>query len=444
MELIKKLNSFALLLAISVSFLLATDAAAQKNAGKFKPTPVERLSKEDDAFLEDLSKRSFQFLWEQSDPKTGLTLDRARTDGTAKIVTEGYKVASSASTGFALSGLCIAADRHWIQKKEAKERARNTLRFYADRSFQEHGWFYHFVNQANGERHRNTEISSIDTALLLSGILTVRQCFKDDKEIVRLATKIYHRVDFEWMLDGDKYLLSHGLRPETGFIKTRWAKFSEHPILYVLAIASPKHPIPAESWYAFERVVTEFGDYKYFSSARALFVHQYPQAWLDLRNRREARAPFINYYENSVTATRANRDFCLSLAKEFPGYTENIWGITSSDSEKGYRGWGGPPRDPRIDGTVVPCAAAGSLMFAPDITLPALKAMKAKFGDKIYGKYGFADAFNPNNGWVNGDVIGIDIGITLLSAENLRSGKVWYWFMQNNEITDALDRIGLK
>lgn len=440
-----KLKIFTFLLAVIVFVLSANDTVtAQKRAGKLKPAPVQRLSREDDAFLEDLSRRSFQFLWEQSDPKTGLTLDRAQTDGTPKIVKEGYKVASSASTGFALSGLCIAADRGWIKKTEAIERARNTLRFYADRSFQEHGWFYHFVNQATGERHRNTEISSIDTALLLAGVLTVRQCFKNDREIVRLAAKIYDRVNFGWMLDGDQYLLSHGSRPESGFIKTRWGKFSEHPILYVLAIGSRTHPIPAESWYAFERVVTEFEKYTYFASARALFVHQYPQAWLDLRNRREARAPFINYYENSVTATRAHRDFCRSLSREFPGYTENIWGITSSDSEKGYRGWGGPPRDKAIDGTVVPCAPGGSLMFAPDITLPALKEMKTKFGDKIYGKYGFTDAFNPNTGWVNPDVIGIDIGITLLSAENLRSGKVWHWFMQNREITDALDKIGLK
>lgn len=436
----KLINPIALLVFI----LVFSQSAIVAQSGKTKPVAVAKLSKADDAFLEDLSKRSFQFLWEQSDPKTGLTLDRAKTDGSPKPVTEGYTVASSASTGFALTGLCIAADRKWIKDKEARERARNTLRFYADRSPHERGWFYHFTNQATGERHRKSEISTIDTTLLMGGVLSVKQCFKNDKEIVRLADKIYDRIDFPWMLNGDKYLLSLAWRPENGFSRFRWGRYSEHAILYILAIGSRKTPIPAEAWYAWDRNWVEFGGYKYLSGGAPLFIHQYPQAWLDLRNRKEQREPFVNYYENSVKPTRAHKEFCLSLSKEFPGYTENIWGITASDSAKGYVAWGGPPRHARIDGSVVPCAAAGSLMFTPDISLPALKEMKEKVGEKIYGRYGFADAFNPNNGWVNGDVIGIDIGITLLSAENLRSGKVWYWFMQNKEITDALDKIGLK
>ena len=353
-------------------------------------------------------------------------------------------MASSAATGFALTGFCIAAERKWVKRKDAVRRAKTALRFYAEESFHEKGWFYHFTDQETGERFRRSEISTIDTALLMGGVLSVKQCFKDDREIVRLADKIYQRIDFPYMLNGEQHLLSHGTRPETGFIKNRWARFSEHPILYILGIASETHPLPAESWFAWERNPAEYGKYKWFSGGAPLFVHQFPQAWLDLRNRKDARAPFINYYDNSVTATKAHREFCLNLADEFPGYSENIWGITASDSAKGYIAWGGPPRHPRIDGSVVPCAAAGSLMFTPEISLAALKEMKTKFGAKIYGKYGFADAFNPNNGWVNPDVIGIDLGITLLSAENLRSGKVWFWFMQNPEIISALDKIGLK
>jgi hypothetical protein len=144
-----------------------------------------------------------------------------------------------------------------------------------------------------------------------------------------------------------------------------------------------------------------------------------------------------------VIAPRVHKAFCLSLAPEFPGYTENIWGITASDSARGYVAWGGPPRHRRIDGTVVPCAAGGSLMLAPEITLPALREMHAKFGEKIYGRYGFVDAFNPNNGWINPDVIGIDVGITLLAAENLRSGNVWRWFMRNPEVPRAMQLVGL-
>jgi hypothetical protein len=436
-----KNTGYSVLLLIVLVFSGLVSAA---NGQKIKPVPVQKLSKADEAFLEDLSRRTFQFFWDHSDLKTGLTLDRTLTDGTPKVTPEGQKMASSAATGFALSGFCIAADRKWVKKKEAVERAKIALRFYADRSPHDKGWFYHFTDQATGQRFRRSEISTIDTALLLGGVMSVKQCFKEDREIVRLADKIYDRIDFPYMLNGDKYLLSHGIRSETGFIPHRWAKFSEHQILYILGIASRTFPLSVESWFAWERNPAEYGNYKWYSGGAPLFVHQFPQAWLDLRSRKDSREPFVNYYQNSVVATQAHKDFCLSLSKEFPGYTENIWGITASDSARGYVAWGGPPRHPRIDGSVVPCAAAGSLMFTPDISLPALKEMKARYGDKIYGKYGFTDAFNPNNGWVNPDVIGIDLGITLLSAENLRSGKVWYWFMQNKEITEALEKIGLK
>jgi hypothetical protein len=140
----------------------------------------------------------------------------------------------------------------------------------------------------------------------------------------------------------------------------------------------------------------------------------------------------------------AQRQFFIDvLSKEFPKYSANIWGMTASDSAKGYVAWGAPPRHPDTDGTVVPYAAAGSLMFTPDIALAALKEMKREYGEKIYGRYGFADAFNPQTGWVNPDVIGIDLGIALLSIENLRSGKIWYWFMQNDEIRRAMKRVSL-
>jgi hypothetical protein len=143
-------------------------------------------------------------------------------------------------------------------------------------------------------------------------------------------------------------------------------------------------------------------------------------------------------------ATRAHKAFNLSLAKEFPGYTDSVWGITASDSRQGYVAWGGPPRTKEIDGSVVPCAAAGSLMFVPDIAMPVVREMRRRFGDRIYGRYGFADAFHPTDGWVNPDVIGIDVGITLLSAENLRTGHVWQWFMRNPEIPAALARASLR
>jgi hypothetical protein len=171
-----------------------------------------------------------------------------------------------------------------------------------------------------------------------------------------------------------------------------------------------------------------------------LFIHQYSHAWVDFRSWRDPVPPQPDWFANSVVATYAQRQFLLDVRGEFPGYTENVWGLTASDSIKGYVAWGGPPRDQAIDGSVVPCAAGGALMFAPEITIPALREMHRRFGDRIYGRYGFADAFHPTTGWVNPDVIGIDVGITLLSAENLRSGRVWEWFMRNPEIRTALER----
>jgi hypothetical protein len=353
-------------------------------------------------------------------------------------------VASIAATGFGLTSLCIAADRNWIPRNEAIERTRHTLRFFDSRAFHQRGWFYHWLDVKTGDRRWNSEVSSIDTALLLGGVLTVRQCFAADPEIVRLATKIYERVDFRWMLNGHPLLLSHGWKPETGFLKARWDTYSEDTILYLLAIASPTHPISPASWYALWRDRYRYEGHSYFTTIGVpLFMHQYSHAWIDYRNRRENRGDRIDYFQNSVAATLAHRAFCMNLAHDFPAYGPNVWGITASDSAKGYLAWGGPPRDPDIDGTLVPSAAGGSLMFTPELATTALRTMSERWPG-IYGKYGFVDAFNPRTGWTDSDVIGINVGIILLSAENMRSGSVWRWFMANREIPRALDRVGLQ
>ncbi|HVD91402.1 MAG TPA: glucoamylase family protein [Vicinamibacterales bacterium] len=398
------------------------------------------LSSGDDAFLEDLSKRSFLFFWEQADEGTGIVRDRAGTDGGPTSNESAREVGSIASVGFGLSGMCIAAERGWVPRDRAIDRTRVTLRFFASRSQHEHGWFYHFINLRTGAREWRSELSSIDTALLLAGVLTVRQCFSSDAEIHRLAGDIYRRVDFHWMLAGDPRVLSHGWKPDTGFLEGRWDHYCELMILYMLAIGSPTHPIPAESWRAWSRPSMTFERYRYVSGADPLFVHQYAHAWIDFRGWKEQAAPAVDWFENSIVATRAHKAFCLGLAREFPGYGKDVWGITASDSRKGYVAWGGPPRHEAIDGSVVPAAAAGSLMFAPDITVPALREMHRRFGARVYGRYGFADAFHPTDGWVDPDVIGIDLGITLLSAENLRTGRVWTWFMRNPEVRDGMAR----
>ena len=401
-----------------------------------------RLSPQDQTFLDDLEQRSFQYFWDQADPATGLIPDRARIDGT--LLDDNHRnVASTAATGFGLTAICIATERGWLTRAQARERVRHTLVYFANKAFNEHGWFYHWIDAKTGDRRWNSEVSSIDTALLLAGVLTVRQHFNDDREIKQLATMIYERVDFGWMLNGDQFLLSHGWKPETGFLKARWDTYSEDTILYLLAIASPSHPIPARSWYALWRDRYRYAGYAYFTTIGVpLFMHQYSHAWIDYRNRRESRGDRIDYFENSVNATLAHRKFCIDLAYEFPAFGSNVWGITASDSAKGYLAWGGPPRDPAIDGTIVPSAAGGSLMFTPELSVAALRTMSEKYGTRIYGKYGFIDAFNPGPGWYDKEVIGINGGIILLSAENARTGNVWRWFMANAEIRRAMTKIG--
>lgn len=423
-----------------------------------------RLTAADDEFLDDLSRRAFRYFWEQQNLETGLVLDRARTDGEPDT-THGPPAASIAATGFGLTALAIAAERGWVSAAEARARVLTTLRFFADRARQEHGWFYHFLHPQTGERQWNCEISSVDTAWLLAGVLTARQKFgaPDEHaepgsergggpgaepnggpggEIARLAARIYERIDFHWMLNGNPYLLDDGWTPEKGFLTQRWKSYSELMLLYLLAMGSPAGALPVEAWYAWRRPEISYAGLTFVRCKYgALFVHQYSHAWVDFRHRRDRRAPHYDYFLNSVNATRAQRAFCLSLARRFPGYSDNVWGITSSDSPGGYIEWGGPPDDPAIDGTVAPAAAGGSLMFTPGICLAALRTMRHKFGDRIYGRYGFTDAFNPTTGWVDPDVVGIGLGITLLSAENLRTGNVWRWFMKNPEPERAVNMV---
>ncbi len=432
----------AVLLALLL-LLIGARAAAQASASRPGWGPPRREATLDSELVHDLRHRAFLYFLEQADPVTGLVRDRARTTGAAESA-PGRDAASIAATGFGLTALCIGAEHGWISPGEARRRTLTALRFFAARAPAVHGWFYHFMVAQTGERKWKSELSSIDTALLLAGILTARQYFRESREIVALADEIYRRVDFQWMRNGDPYLLAMGWTPEKGFIPQRWDHYCELMILYLLAIGSPTHPIPAEAWYAWSRPPITYDHYHYIYGDRPLFVHQYSQAWVDFRHRRESRPPYIDWFQNSVIATLAARKYCIRLHSRFPGYSREVWGITASDSVRGYVAWGGPPDDPRVDGTVVPCAPAGSLMFTPHISLAALRTMKQLYGTRVYGRYGFADAFNPNTGWVDSDVIGIDQGITLLSAENFATGDVWKWFMRNANIGAAMNRVGLR
>jgi hypothetical protein len=397
------------------------------------------ISAPDRAFLEDMEHRGVLYFWEQTDPATGLVLDRANVaGGVAKGPSR--NIASLAATGFGLTALCIGAERGWIPRDEAAQRVRTTLQFFATRAFHEHGWFYHWMDVSNGERQWDSEVSSVDTSFFLGGALTAAQVFSKDPDIPRLAREIYERVDFQWMLDGDPYILSHGWKRGKGFLKYKWETYSESSLLYMLAIGSPTHPISEQAWYAWQRPLYTYGPYEFISGG-PLFTHQYSHAWVDFRTRRDRG--FVDFFLNSVNATRANRLYCTNLHQNMAlSFGPDIWGITASDGPKGYRIYGEIKAFEPVDGTIAPCAAGGSLMFTPDISIPTLRTMRDQFQDRLYGRYGFADAYNPELKWFDTDVVGIDLGITVLSAENLLSGDVWRWFMSNQAVPHAMDLAG--
>jgi hypothetical protein len=396
------------------------------------PAP-SALSPQDDQFLNALEQASFLFFWEQANPKTGLIRDRCNVR--AK---DSNTVASIASSGFGLTAICIGQKRDFISYEEARLRVVASLSFLWRKVPTHRGFFFHFANINTGERMWDSEVSSADTAILLCGVLTCRQHFHD-KDIDELAQAIFDRVDWTWLSE-DTTLLAHGWTPEFGFIPSRWDFYSELMMLYLLGMGSSSHPLNSVAWFAWKRTTFEYDGLRYIGSFAPLFVHQYSQAWFDFRHKRDR---FADYFQNSIVATDAHRIFCLGLNAQFSDYSNALWGITASDSEKGYVIWGGPPAMGPIDGTIVPAAAGGSLPFLPSETMRVLRTIHDHY-PKAWCRYGFVDAFNPLKDWYDTDVIGIDTGIAMLMAENARTGFVWDTFMKNPEAQRGMEIAGFK
>ena len=397
-------------------------------------TPPDGLSVDDENFLIEMQQRGILYFVEQADPHTGQVLDRASNRGTG--ARDSRTTASIAATGFGLTALCIAHREGLYPSDQIQQRVRATLDFHLNHMQDEHGFFYHFNHVATGRPLSWSEVSSIDTAILLCGVLTCRAYFSDAR-IKDLATQIYDRVEWPWMLNGGT-TFSMGWLPASGFISTRWDHYCELMMLYLLAIGSRSHPVPPATWDAWSRPAVKFQRFEYISGRDPLFVHQYSHAWFDFARQRDN---YANYFQNSVIATNAHRAFLKTLKR---GYTDDFWGISASDWQHGYTAWGGPPLMGPVDGSVVPCAAAGSLPFTPAESVQTLRSQYTLFGNNAWGRYGFCDAYHPDQLWYDPDCLGIDVGIGVLMAENLRTGFVWETFMRNPEPAAAMAACGFR
>lgn len=385
-------------------------------------------------------RAAFDFFWEQANTTSGSLgygLIRDRYPGSPGI-------ASIASVGFGLTAYIIGVEKGYIAKAQACERIDGTLNtlLALDR---EHGFYYHFLDMETGKRAWQSEVSSIDTAILLMGVLTAGDFCGG--EIQAKAEKIYLEVDWPWFVDSKRNMFYMAYRPENGF-EGYWDFYAEQLMLYVLAAGSPTYPIDPSVYYTFTRHKAKYGDGQPFihSWFGSLFTYQYSHAWIDFRNRADRQG--VNWYDNSVEASRAHYNFAVAMDDKYLGLGPLAWGLTACDSPHGYEGrYGAPPsgydyKQHLVDDTIAPAGAIGSIIFLPQ---EAKQAMLYYYTfDRLKGRYGFLDAFNLTKNWFASDVIGIDKGISLLMLANYQGDLVYRVSMQNRYILQGLERLEIR
>jgi hypothetical protein len=372
--------------------------------------------------LEEVQRRAVRFFWEEADPQTGLAKDRARNSGE-----DDHFVGSTATTGYGLVALVIAVERGWVDRDEAIARGTKTLQFLLNMPNQ-HGWLTHFVDKRTGTRVWNSEFSSIDTALMVAGALVCAEYFSQDQsgaELKELVDGLYSRIDWWWMLTNggtqiNKRIMSHGLREETGFLTYNYGAYSEAILLYLLGMGAETNPLPPECWAALDRPIYAYAGFESLRGG-SIFIHQMPSGYFNFRNRRDDLG--FDYWVSSENAMKIDRRFCADRSPMRTTYAQGFWGLNASDGPKDYVPYGA--YDAREDGTVSPTGAISSIIFDPVPAIEVAQAMYQRLGAMIWGKYGFADAFNLDQNWASPDVIGMDLGMALLAIENYRSGLIW-------------------
>jgi hypothetical protein len=408
---------------------------------------IPRLFADDNELLEYIQATSFDYFWYGANPANGLIPDRLPTASPCSI----------AAVGFGLTAIGIGIDHGWISRTQGLARVRTTLNTFLQGpqgpdpsgTIGYKGWFYHFLNLNTGVRYTpfDTELSSIDTALLLAGVLYAKQYFDGtnaaETEIRSMANTMFNRIDWPWMAR-DTNVLSMGWKPGSGFLAANWVGFNEAMILYLLGMGASSNSLPASAWSQWTNGYSWANYYGFsFIPFPPLFGHQYSHCWIDFRHLADAYVNNRNttYFENSRRATLAQRAYCMSNPLGQVGYSSNIWGLTACDGPKGYAARGAPPRQDD-DGTIAPTAAGGSIAFTPEFSLPALKYFYQQFRRSIWTAYGFRDAFNLGAKWWGPDELGIDQGPIVIMIENYRTQKVWRQFMKNEEVQRGLQKAG--
>jgi hypothetical protein len=456
-------------LALSSSLVFGiSGCAANTIAG---PTPPSQ----NDPFLDTLQQRTFNFFWERTNPANGLTPDRWPAKSFSSI----------AAVGFGLTAYSVGVERGWITRQQAADRTLTTLRWFyqapqgpgATGTTGNLGFFYHFLDMDTGLRFQTVELSTIDTSLLLGGVLFCQQYYDQsnatEESIRAYADSLYRRVDWT-AAQPNGPLVSMGHSPEQGWLNVDYQGYNEAMLLYVLALGSPTHPVDAGAWPAF---TSTYNWATYYGQPHVnfapLFGHQYSHIWIDFRGIQDAymRGRGIDYFENSRRATLSQRAYATQNPNGWKGYSSSIWGLTASDGPSDttlvidgrsrqfhtYMARGVAATEVRDDGTLAPTAAGGSIAFAPEIAVPALKAMRTTYGGALFSQYGFLDAFNPTfndvgatraghivpgSGWVDNDYLGIDQGPIVLMVENYRTGLVWRYMKKSPYIRRGLERAG--
>lgn len=454
----------------------ALAAAGCTSLGFPSASPVRPLDPE----VEELQRRTFDWFVHVTNRANGLTPDRWPTKSFSSV----------AAVGFALTVWPVGVERGWMSREEARERTLTTIRFFHDApqgpaatGMTGHkGFFYHFLDMETGHRFDRTELSTVDTALLVAGMLFAARWFDEDHadevEIRRLAQAVYDRIEWDWMMVRPNRI-SMGWHPETGVIPADWHIYNEGMIVLLLAIGSATHPVPASVWDewcgVYDHSWTDRWGPKHLHFA-PMFGHQYSHMYVDFRGirdawmrARQAEVPGFDYFQNSVRAVEAQRKYAIDNPNGWAGYSDGVWGLTACDGPGDFRQTiGGREREffsysargpgERDDGTIAPTAALASMPFAPAEVTACLKAMKARYGTGIYTEYGFLDSFNPTLtersgplqhgrivpgvGWVDGDYLGIDQGPIVIQIENHRSDIVWRRMQGEPNITRGLKRAG--